>query len=208
MRLGVLASGRGSNLQALLDAAGEGRMQSRVVVVLADVEDARALERARAAGIPARYVAPGPSRTRLSPRAARAYVGALNEHDVEWVLLAGFMRIVGRTFFEAFPDRILNIHPSLLPAFRGLEPQRQALEAGAEVSGCTVHAVVPEVDAGPIIAQASVPVREGDTVSELSARILREEHRLYAEALRSIERGRVTVRGGRVHRPRDRRAAQ
>lgn len=200
MRLGVLASGRGSNLGSLLCASCEGRLASRVAVVLSDVDGAPALRRAREAGVPARYIPPGTSRTRLSPRAASAFVSALTEHDVDWVVLAGFMRVVGRTFFETFSGRILNIHPSLLPAFRGLEPQRQALEAGVAVAGCTVHVVVPAVDAGPIITQASVPVFAEDTVGVLSDRILREEHRLYVDAIRLIERGRVVIRDGRVHR--------
>jgi phosphoribosylglycinamide formyltransferase-1 len=198
MRLGVLVSGRGSNLQAILDASREGRIESRVAIVLSDVEDAPALDRARALGVPARYVDPGGPGARLSSASARRFVDALRAYDAELVLLAGFMRIVGRTFFEAFPGRMLNMHPSLLPAFRGLDPQRQALDAGVEVSGCTVHVVVPEVDAGPIVAQGSVPVFAGDTVEDLSARILREEHRVYVRAVRSFERGRVAIEGGRA----------
>jgi len=116
-------------------------------------------------------------------------VDVLDAHDVDLVVLAGFMRIIGPTFFARYPERILNIHPSLLPAYRGLHPQRRALEDGARVSGCTVHLVVPEVDAGPILGQASVPVVEGDSEEELSARILREEHRLYVETIRRIETG-------------------
>ena len=198
MKLGVLASGRGSNLQALLDAAARNEMQSRVAVVLSDVADAQALSRAREAGVPAYHVPPGTRRARLTPPAARAYVDRLQEHGVELVALAGFMRIIGKTLFRAFPDRIINIHPSLLPSFRGLEGQRQALEAGVRIAGCTVHYVVPEVDAGPIICQAAVPVRPDDTVDSLSSRILRQEHKIYVEAIRLIEQGRVRLEGGRV----------
>jgi phosphoribosylglycinamide formyltransferase-1 len=190
MTLGVLASGRGSNLQALLDAANVGRITSNVSVVISDVESAFALDRARGAGVPAVFVDPGRPGPRLTPTAARTAVSVLREHGVEWVVLAGFMRIVGKTFFHAYPDRILNIHPSLLPAFRGLHAQRQALEAGVQVAGCTVHIVTPELDAGPILKQASVRVEPGDTEDTLSARILVEEHEILVETVRMLERER------------------
>lgn len=199
MNLGVLASGRGSNLDALIAATGDGRLSSRIRVVLSDVADAPALEKARAAGIPAFAIDPGRPGARLARSATDAFVAALGEHEVDLVCLAGFMRIVGKRFVTAYPDRILNIHPSLLPSFRGLHPQRQALEAGVKVAGCTVHVVVPEVDAGPIVGQATVPVLENDTVDTLSARILVEEHRLYPEVVRSFEDGRVTLNAGRAH---------
>lgn len=190
MTLGVLVSGRGSNLQALLDARRDGRIESRVAVVISDRESAPALERARAAGVPAVTVDPGRAASRLTPAAARRMVAVLGEHAVDWVVLAGFMRVVGPTFFRAYPDRILNIHPSLLPAFRGLNAQRQALEAGVKVAGCTLHVVTPELDAGPILMQASVPVNADDTEETLSARILVEEHRILVETVHMLERER------------------
>ncbi len=189
MKLGVLASGRGSNLGALIDATRDGRLQSRIALVISDVEDARALVRAHEAGIPARFIPPGTDRPRLSPTNARRYVDALAEHHVDLVCLAGFMRVVGRTFFARYRGRILNIHPSLLPAFRGLHAQRQALEAGVDVAGCTAHVVSEAVDAGPILMQARVAVRPDDTERTLSERILAEEHRIYVETIRAIETG-------------------
>jgi phosphoribosylglycinamide formyltransferase-1 len=196
MNLGVLVSGRGSNLGAILDASRDGRIESRVVVVLSDVENAPALSLAGAAGVQAQYVDPGPRPARLTPETAGEYIRVLKAHGTEMLLLAGFMRIIGRSFFAAFPpDRILNIHPALLPSFRGLEAQRQALEAGVKVAGCTVHFVSPDVDAGPIIVQRAVRVEPDDTVETLSARILTEEHEAYVEAVRLVETGRVRIDG-------------
>jgi phosphoribosylglycinamide formyltransferase-1 len=191
--LGVLASGRGSNLGAILSAIDAGELTSRVAVVVSDVPEASALERARAAGIPTVVVSPGTRRAHLSAEAVDRILEVLETHDVEIVCLAGFMRILGPRFFEAFPTRILNIHPSLLPAFPGLEPQRRALEAGVGEAGCTVHLVTPAVDAGPILGQRRVPILPDDSVETLSARILAEEHRLYVDVLRRIEDGRLDL---------------
>lgn len=198
MNLGVLVSGRGSNMAAIVKASADGRLSSRVAVVLSDVAEAPALALARAAGVPAEHVATASARPKLRREDSDRFVGRLRAFDVDLVVLAGFMRILGRPFFEAYPGRILNIHPSLLPDFRGLDPQRRALEAGVRVSGCTVHVVTPRVDEGPILAQASVPVLEGDTVEALSARILAEEHRVYVETIRAIERGDVSLSGGGI----------
>lgn len=196
MRLGVLASGRGSNLQAILDAIGRGEVPAEVVVVISDRPDARALERARAAGVPAVFVDPGahPSREAFDAELARI----LRAHGAELVVLAGYMRLLGPSFVAAFRNRVLNIHPALLPAFPGLHAQRQALEYGVKVAGCTVHFVDEGVDTGPIVLQAAVPVREDDTEETLAARILEQEHRLYPQAIRLFAEGRLQVEGRRV----------
>ncbi len=196
---GVLASGRGSNLQALLDAEAEGRLRARIAVVASDRADAAALERARRHGVPAVFVDPGSPRARLSPDAEAAFLGVLREHGAEWIVLAGFFRIIGPGLLGAYPDRILNIHPSLLPSFPGLHAQRQAIEYGVRVSGCTVHLVNAEVDQGAILVQASVPVLDGDTEDSLSDRILHEEHRILVEAVNRIAGGGMR-REGRVIR--------
>ena len=194
--LGVLASGRGSNLQAILDEIGSGRLAASVRVVVSDVGDAYALERARQAGVPAVFVDPkGPGG---KAGHEQRIVEVLREHGVELVVLAGYMRICGPALLAAFPGRILNIHPSLLPAFPGLHVQRQALEYGARFSGCTVHFVDAGVDTGPIIAQAVVPVLDADTEDTLSARILRQEHRVYPHAIRLFAEGRLRLEGRRV----------
>jgi phosphoribosylglycinamide formyltransferase-1 len=196
LAVGVLASGRGSNLQALLDAVRRPGFPARVALVLSDREDAAALERARAAGVTARFVNPKDHADRAAYDAALAE--ALREHGVGLVCLAGFMRIVGPGLVRAFAGRILNIHPSLLPAFPGLHAQRQALEYGVRVAGATVHFVDEGVDTGPIVLQASVPVEPGDTEASLAARILAEEHRLYPEAVRLFAEGRLRLVGRRV----------
>jgi len=198
LRVGVLASGRGSNLQALIDRAGRPDARFEVAVVLSDVESAAALERARRAGVPALHVPPGRFRTKLEPEVEQAYAAALERFSVEAVALAGFMRILHEPFLSRFPGRVVNIHPSLLPSFPGLEAQRQALEYGVRWSGATVHYVNAGVDAGPIVLQAAVPVVEGDTPETLAARILREEHRIYPEALELMAEGRLVVEGRRV----------
>jgi len=194
--LGVLASGRGSNLQAILDEIASGRLAAIVKVVVSDVADAFALDRARRSGVPAVFVDP------RSPGGKAAYekrvAAVLREHGVDLVVLAGYMRICGSELLAAFPGRILNIHPSLLPAFPGLHVQRQALENGARFSGCTVHFVDAGVDTGPIIAQAVVPVLDADTEDTLAARILRQEHRVYPHAIRLFAEGRLRVEGRRV----------
>ena len=198
LRVGVLVSGRGSNLGAILERSLAGEIDVEVAVVLSDVEDAPALERARASGIPAFHVPPGRFRTKLEPEAERRLVELLREHGVELVALAGFMRILHDDFLKAFPGAVVNIHPSLLPSFPGLDVQRKALEHGVKWSGATVHFVDAGVDSGPIILQAAVPVLDGDTPETLAARILKEEHRIYPEALQLIAEGRITIAGRRV----------
>lgn len=186
--IGVLVSGRGSNLGALIDAVRDGRLRARIRVVISNRPEVPGLAIAREAGIETLVMPHAASPTREAYDDALA--AALAERGVSLVCLAGFMRVLGPAFCRAFPDAILNIHPSLLPAFPGLHPQRQALEAGAKVSGATVHLVTPEVDAGPVVLQESVPILEGDTEATLAARILEVEHRIYPEAVqRVLDRG-------------------
>jgi phosphoribosylglycinamide formyltransferase-1 len=192
----VLASGRGSNLQAILDASARPGFPARVVVVISDRERAPALDRARAAGIPAVFVNPKDFGDREAYDAALTQV--LEGHRVGLVCLAGFMRILGPAFVRAWRGRALNIHPSLLPAFPGLHPQRQALDHGVKVSGATVHFVDEGTDTGPIVLQSTVPVQPGDTEDTLAARILVEEHRLYPEAVRLFATGRLRIAGRTV----------
>ena len=196
LRLGVLASGRGSNLQAILEACARPGFPARVVVVISDRERAHALERARAAGVEALFVNPKD----FADREAfdLALVRQLHARRVDLVCQAGFMRILSPAYVRAFAGRALNIHPSLLPAFPGLHAQRQALEHGVKVAGATVHFVEEGVDSGPIVLQASVPVHADDTEESLSARILAEEHRLYPEAIRLFAEGRLAIVGRRV----------
>jgi phosphoribosylglycinamide formyltransferase-1 len=198
LALGILASGRGTNLQAIIDACGEGRIPAEVKVVVSDVEDAYALERARKAGVPAVFLPPGKYKTKLEPEKELEYADCLTSHGVQLVLLAGFMRVLHEDFLSAFEGRLMNIHPSLLPSFPGLRAQRQALERGVKYTGCTVHFVDQSVDGGPIILQAVVPVEQDDTVESLSERILKEEHRVYCEAVRLFGEGRLRVEGRRV----------
>ncbi|MEQ9318522.1 MAG: phosphoribosylglycinamide formyltransferase [Polyangiaceae bacterium] len=191
LKLGVLISGRGSNLQAILDAIERGRLAARVAVVLSNRSKAEGLERAAAAGVPTTVVRHGDHADREAFDAAM--VRELKSAGVDWVVLAGFMRIVTPVFLGAFPRRVLNIHPSLLPAFAGVDAQQQALDYGVRVSGCTVHLVDEGVDAGPIIAQAVVPVRPDDDRDALSHRILTQEHELLIRALGWIADGRLAV---------------
>jgi phosphoribosylglycinamide formyltransferase 1 len=193
LKLGVLISGRGSNLQALLDAAADSGYPATVGLVISNRAEAAGLERARRAGIATRVIA-DTNREHFAAEAHHALRGA----GVELVALAGFMRILDGGFVEAWRDRLVNIHPSLLPAFPGLHPQRQALAAGVKFSGCTVHFVRNAVDTGPIIAQAAVPVLAEDDEDRLSARILAAEHRLYPLAVRLYAEGRLSVVGDRV----------
>src|SRR5712691_1549048 len=183
-RLGVLISGRGSNLQALIDAIAGGRLSASIAIVISNRADAPGLERARAAGIEAICLPHRGFATRDAYD--RALVEELRARDVGLVCLAGFMRLVGTPLIDAFPNRILNIHPSLLPAFPGLDAQKQAIEHGVKVSGVTVHLVTRELDGGPIVVQRAVPVIPGDTVDSLAARILEEEHRAYPDAVQMI----------------------
>lgn len=194
--LGVLASGRGSNMQAIIDATRTPDFPARVAVVVSDRERAPALERAARAGVPAVFLNPKD----FADRAAydEALATTLEAHAVELVCAAGFMRILSPAFIRGFAGRILNVHPSLLPAFPGLHPQRQALEHGVRVSGATVHFVDEGVDTGPIVLQASVPVLTGDTEESLAARILVEEHRLYTTAIRLFAEGRLRIGGRQV----------
>jgi phosphoribosylglycinamide formyltransferase-1 len=195
-RLGVLISGRGSNLQALIDAIASGSLEASVALAISNREEASGLERARAAGIEAICLSHRSWPTRDDYD--RALVRELRARDVGLVCLAGFMRLVGAPLIEAFPNRIVNIHPSLLPAFQGLEAQRQAIDHGVKVSGVTVHLVTAELDGGPIIVQRAVPVLPGDTAESLAARILEEEHRAYPEAVQIILDGGWQVEGRRL----------
>jgi len=201
--VGVLASGNGSNLQAIIDSSLTGRIDVEVAVVVSDVADAHALERARRAGIPAVHVPSGTSRTRLTPDVERQYIDILERHNVEVVVLAGFMRILHDDFLKRYSGRVVNVHPALLPAFPGLHGQRQALDYGVKWSGATVHFVDAGVDTGPIILQAAVPVVDDDTEETLAARILEQEHRIYPEALQLIADGRLRVDGRVVRTSRE-----
>lgn len=196
LKIGVLASGRGSNLQAILDATLDGRLPAEVAVVISDDPQAYALKRARTHGIPAHSVelAGKPSKQAYEEEIVRI----LREHGVGLVCLAGYMRIVSPVMLRAFPNRMINIHPSLLPSFPGLHAQRQALDYGVRFSGCTVHFVDEGVDSGPIIIQAVVPVLQDDTEDTLSARILEQEHRIYVEAVRLYALGKLTIKGRKV----------
>lgn len=194
--IGVLISGRGSNLQAIIDAVRDGRLDARIAVVISNRADASGLERARQAGIETlvRDHKGYPDRAAYEA----VLVDDLRARGVELVCLAGFMRLLGATFVGAFPNRILNIHPALLPAFPGLHAQRQALEHGVKVAGATVHFVDTHLDAGPIVLQAAVPVLDDDTEDSLSARILEQEHRIYPEAIQRILDGGWRLDGRRV----------
>jgi phosphoribosylglycinamide formyltransferase-1 len=193
--IGVLISGRGSNLQALIDAERAGTLGGKIAVVVSNVEGVPGLEKARAAGIPALCCM---HEARPREEHDRELVTILREHGVDLVCLAGYMRLLSAPFLEAFAGRILNVHPSLLPAFPGRDAQRQALEHGVKVSGATVHLVDAGLDAGPILLQEAVPVRDDDTVALLSARILEAEHRIYPRAVRMVLEGRFQVEGRRV----------
>jgi phosphoribosylglycinamide formyltransferase 1 len=197
-RLGVLISGRGSNLEAILDAIALKRLDATIAIVLSNRPDAPGLQRARDAGIEARCLSPRGYTDRDAYD--RALADVLKSCRIDLVCLAGFMRLVGQPMLDAFPDRILNIHPSLLPAFPGLDAQRQALEHGVRITGATVHLVTSSLDAGPIVLQAAVPVRDDDTVDTLAARVLVEEHRLYPEAIRIVLDGRWSLEGRRFRR--------
>lgn len=198
MNIGVLGSGKGTNLQAIIDAVENGDLPVKIALVISDVEDAFILERARKHNIPARFIPPGRFKTKLEPEVERQYVSILKDAGVSLVCLAGFMRILKDDFLMAFPNRIMNIHPSLLPGFRGLEAWRQALEYGVKFTGCTVHFLDPGMDTGPIILQAVVPVLPDDTPETLHQRIQVEEHRLYPEAIRLFSEGRLQIVGRNV----------
>ena len=197
-RIGVLLSGRGSNFEALADSVAAGRIPgAEIAVVVSNREGAPGIEKAKERAIAARVI---PSKGLEREVYDRQVVAVLNEHKVDLVCLAGYMRLLSPFFVAAFPNRILNIHPSLLPSFPGLESQRQALEYGVKFAGCTVHFVDENLDAGPIVLQATVPVRDDDTEETLSTRILAEEHRIYTEAVRIVLEGKYKIVGRRVVR--------
>jgi phosphoribosylglycinamide formyltransferase 1 len=195
-KVGVLISGRGTNLQALVDAAAAGSLGGAIAVVVSNVSGAEGLERARRAGIPAEVC---DHRGRPREEHDAAVVELLRTRGVDLVCLAGYMRLLSPVFLRAFPDRVLNVHPSLLPAFPGQDAQRQAWEHGVKVSGATVHVVDEGLDGGPIVAQEAVPVREEDGPAELAARILEAEHRIYPRAVRIVLEGRFRREGRRLH---------
>jgi phosphoribosylglycinamide formyltransferase-1 len=195
-RIGVLLSGRGSNFEALADSATAGRIpNAEIAIVLSNREGAPGIDKAQQRGIPTKVI---PSKGLEREAYDRQVVAVLNEHKVDLVCLAGYMRLLSPYFVSSFPNRILNIHPSLLPSFPGLESQRQALEYGVKFAGCTVHFVDENLDAGPIILQAVVPVLDNDTEASLSERILAEEHRIYSEAVKIILEGNYKIAGRRV----------
>ncbi len=200
-KVGVLGSGKGSNFVAIADACAAGAVPAQIALVLSDVPDALILPRATERHIPARYLDPGPFRTKLSPDSEAAYIQALQEAQVDLLVLAGFMRVLKADFLQAFAGRIVNIHPSLLPAFPGLEAWKQALEYGVKVAGCTVHFVDAGVDSGPIVGQHSVPVLDHDTPETLHQRIQAAEHELYPKCVAAIARGGVQLQGRRVLLP-------
>ena len=200
LQIGVLASGRGSNLQAIIDAIERGTLDAHIAVVISNKEQALALERARKHGLTGIFLDPQSVKQEADPR--RTYdqlvLDVLQSHQVALVVLAGYMRIVTPLLIQAYPGRIMNIHPSLLPAFPGLHVQQAALEWGVKVSGCTVHIVTEGVDEGPIILQAAVPVLDGDSPETLAERILEQEHRIYSEAIQLFAHNRLRIEGRRV----------
>lgn len=200
LRVAVLGSGKGSNCQSIMDAIGAGELNAKVVCVLSDVEGAGILDRAARHGIPAEFVSAAPFKTKLDGEGEQRYLDVLKKYDAQVIALAGFMRIIKPGLLEVFPRRILNIHPSLLPAFPGMESWKQALDHGAKVAGCTVHFVDAGMDTGPIIIQRAVPVMDDDTAETLHARIQVEEHIAYPEALRLLGEGKLKEEGRRVIR--------
>jgi phosphoribosylglycinamide formyltransferase-1 len=197
-RIGVLGSGQGSNFAAIADACSAGTIPAQVAVVLSDIAEAGILSRARDRGIPAVHLPPGKFRTKLDDEADALYARTLTEYQVELVALAGFMRVIKGELLRTFENRIVNIHPSLLPAFPGLQAWRQALEYGVKVTGCTVHFVDAGVDSGPIIGQQAVPVLDGDTAETLHQRIHAAEHELYPRCIAGIAGGQISIKGRRV----------
>ena len=197
-RIGVLGSGKGSNFAAIADAIAAGKVPAEVGLVLSDVAEAGILTLARDRKLPAQFIPPGKFRTKLDEEAERAFVQALNEARVDLIVLAGFMRVLKGDFLRAFEGRIINIHPSLLPSFPGLEAWKQALDYGVKVSGCTVHFVDAGVDSGAIIGQRTVPVLDADTAETLHQRIHAAEHQLYPECVAAIARGEISIQGRRV----------
>lgn len=195
MRLGILISGRGSNFEAIANNIARKKLDAEIAIVICNRPNAAGLEIARERGIPMRVI---PSAGMDRETYDKLLIDELRTHEVDLVCLAGFMRLLSADFIRAFPDRVLNIHPSLLPAFAGLDAQRQALEYGVRITGCTVHFVDEFLDSGPIIIQSAVPVLDTDTVELLSARILLQEHVIYSKAIGYLVDGRVTIQGRRV----------
>lgn len=198
-KLGILLSGRGSNFEAIADNVAAGKIHAEIAIVISNKPNARGLQRAKERGISAEYIA---SRGLEREEYDRLVVARLQQAEVDVVCLAGFMRLLSAYFVEQFPNRILNIHPSLLPSFPGIEAQKQAIEHGVKFSGCTVHFVDEHLDAGPILVQAIVPVLDEDTEETLSERILQEEHRIYTDAINLVLSGKFRVEGRRVIRQR------
>jgi len=200
LRVAVLASGRGSNLQAIIDSIEANQVQAAIVAVISNKKDAVALERARKHGLKDLFVDPKPFAGQPDSREAydRALLAILQQHDVELVLLAGYMKIVTAVLVNAYANRMMNIHPSLLPSFPGLDVQKKAIEWGCKLAGCTVHFVTEGVDEGPIILQAAVPILDNDSPDTLAARILVQEHKLYPRAVQLFAEGRLRVEGRRV----------
>jgi phosphoribosylglycinamide formyltransferase 1 len=197
-RLGILGSGKGSNFASIADACAAGEIPAEVAVVLSDVESAGILKLARERSIPAQFIPPGKFRTKLDEESEHAFVTALQSAKVDLIVLAGFMRVLKGEFLRAFERRIVNMHPSLLPSFPGLEAWKQALDHGVKATGCTVHFVDAGVDSGAIIGQQAVPVLDDDTPESLHARIHAAEHELYPKCVAAIARGKVSVSGRRV----------
>lgn len=197
VRIGVLVSGRGSNLQAIIENIEKGRLSAEIAVVISDQADAYALERSRKHGIPAIHISARGYRDKREEYDA-LLVQELRKHNAELVVLAGFMRIITKTLIQAYPNRIMNIHPALLPSFPGLHVQKAALEYGVKFSGCTVHFVDEGMDTGPIIIQAVVTVLDNDTEDTISERILKQEHKIYSRAIQLYAEGRLRVEGRRV----------
>jgi phosphoribosylglycinamide formyltransferase-1 len=194
-RLGILGSGKGSNAAAIADACAAGIIPASVALVLSDVENAGILDRARERGLPARFIHPGKYRTKLDETAEAAFLAALRRAEVDLVVLAGFMRILKGEFLRVFAQKVVNIHPALLPSFPGLEAWKQALDYGAKMTGVTVHFVDQGIDTGPIIAQETVPILPGDTPETLHARIQEVERKVYPAVIAELARGKIRVQG-------------
>ena len=195
LRLGILISGRGSNFEAIANAIARGSIDAEIAIVISNRAAAPGIEIARERGIPVRVI---PSAGMDRETYDTLLIEELNTHEVELVCLAGFMRLLSAGFVQAFPGKVMNIHPSLLPAFPGLDAQRQALEHGVKITGCTVHFVDEFLDSGPIVLQSAVPVLDADTLETLSARILKQEHDIYSRAIQMVSENRITVEGRRV----------
>jgi phosphoribosylglycinamide formyltransferase-1 len=197
-KIGVLGSGKGSNFLAIADAVAAGKIPAEIAIVLSDVEQAGILAHARERKISAQFIPPGKFRTKLDDEAEQAFVATLQNAHVDLIVLAGFMRVLKGSFLRAFEGRIINVHPSLLPSFPGLEGWKQALDHGVKVTGCTVHFVDAGVDAGPIIGQQTVPVLDHDTAESLHQRIHAAEHELYPKCVAALARREISVAGRRV----------